>query len=246
MISPFCVSCAASVKETRTARERVLGDLPLALLRIGLAMLRNYVCSILAAEAATFSWKRSSSWCAFAWPRKGSRLRRPSSSYCKTISSVWRSIPAAPRSPHSTSRSPRGNWREHPSACHHSISHARDWAPSARKDAWVQVAERVEDSSGLALERDLFGGDPSLRRGPLQAGMAALYELFERGPELGSLLDPGSLESTLFRADFKSLRELLESAIKWGQPTGRDEQTVAAAGMARGCGNPARAATRWS
>ena len=107
-------------------------------------------------------------------------------------------------------------------------------APVGSQDAWVQIAERVEDSSGLALARDLFGGDPSLVRGPLQEGMAALYQLFKRGPELGSLLDPESLGSDLFRADFKSLRELLEGAIKGERRrAGRDERTVAAAGMAR-------------
>ena len=96
------------------------------------------------------------------------------------------------------------------------------------------MAERLEDSSGLVSERDLFGGDPSLLRGPLQEGMAALYELFERGPEIGSLLDPGSLGGTLFRADFKSLRKLLEGAIKGERRiSGRDERTIAAAGMAR-------------
>ena len=107
-------------------------------------------------------------------------------------------------------------------------------APVGSKDAWVQDAERIEDASGLALERDLFGRDPSLVRGPLQEGMAALYELFKRGPELGSLLDPESIGSELFRADFKSLRELLESAVEGERRrAGRDERTIAAAGMAR-------------
>ena len=107
-------------------------------------------------------------------------------------------------------------------------------APIGSKDAWLRVAEHMEESSGLALERDLFGGDPSLLRGPLQEGMAALYELFKQGPELGSLLDPESLEGDLFRADFKPLRELLDGAIKGErQLVGRDEHTVAAAGMAR-------------
>ena len=107
-------------------------------------------------------------------------------------------------------------------------------APVGSQDAWIRIAERVEDASGLALERDLFGGDPSLLRGPLQEGMTALYELFKRGPELGSLLDPESVGGDLFRADLKSMRELLESAIKGEkQLVARDERTVAAAGMAR-------------
>ena len=107
-------------------------------------------------------------------------------------------------------------------------------APVGSKDAWVQDAERIEDASGLALERDLFGGDPSLVRGPLQEGMATLYELFRRGPELGSLVDPRSLDGTLLRADFKSLAKLLGMATGHRRGTaGRDEGAVAAAGMAR-------------
>ena len=64
--------------------------------------------------------------------------------------------------------------------------------------------------------------------------MAALHKLFRRAPELGSLLDPGSLGSDLFRADFKSLAELLDIAIRQERGSaGRDERAVAAAGMAR-------------
>ena len=107
-------------------------------------------------------------------------------------------------------------------------------APNASEAEWRQLAESAEDSSGLAKDRDLFGGDASLARGPLQEGMAALHKLFRRAPELGSLLDPGSLGSDLFRADFKSLAELLDIAIRQERGSaGRDERAVAAAGMAR-------------
>ena len=107
-------------------------------------------------------------------------------------------------------------------------------APNASEAEWRQLAESAEDSSGLAKDRDLFGGDTSLARGPLQEGMAALHKLFRRAPELGSLLDPGSLGSDLFWADFKSLAELLDTAIRQERGSGgRDERAVAAAGMAR-------------
>ena len=107
-------------------------------------------------------------------------------------------------------------------------------APNASEAEWRQLVESAEDSTGLAKDRDLFGGDASLARGPLQEGMAALHKLFRRAPELGSLLDPGSLGSDLFRADFKSLAELLDIAIRKERGSaGRDERAVAAAGMAR-------------
>ena len=107
-------------------------------------------------------------------------------------------------------------------------------APNASEAEWRQLAESAEDSTGLAKDRDLFGGDASLARGPVQEGMAALHKLFRRAPELGSLLDPRSLGSDLFRADFKSLAELLDIAIRQERGSGgRDERAVAAAGMAR-------------
>ena len=107
-------------------------------------------------------------------------------------------------------------------------------APNATEAEWRALAEAAEGSTGLAEDRDLFGGEASLARGPLQEGMAALHRLFRRAPELGSLLDPGSLGSDLFRADFKSLAKLLDLAIRRERGSaGRDERAVAAAGMAR-------------
>ena len=107
-------------------------------------------------------------------------------------------------------------------------------APDESEAEWRQLAESAEDTTGLAKDRDLFGGDPSLARGPLQEGMAALHRLFGQAPELGSLLDPESMGGDLFRADFKSLAELLIVTIRGGKGSaGRDERAVAAAGMAR-------------
>ena len=107
-------------------------------------------------------------------------------------------------------------------------------APNASEAEWRQLAESAEGSTGLAKDRDLFGGDVSLARGPVQEGIASLHNLFTRAPELGSLLDPESLGSDLFRADFKSLAELFDVAMRRETGSaGRDERAVAAAGMAR-------------
>ena len=108
-------------------------------------------------------------------------------------------------------------------------------APNASEAEWIQVAERAEDSTGLAADPDLFGRDPSLATGPLRQAMAGLHKLFSRAPELGSLLDPGSLAGgDLFQADLGSLRKSLAAAIRHERGSGsRDERAVAAAGMAR-------------
>ena len=107
-------------------------------------------------------------------------------------------------------------------------------APNATEAEWRALAEAAEGTTGLAEDRDLFGGEAPLAPGPLQEGIAALHRLFRRAPELGSLLDPRSLGSDLFRADFKSLAKLLDLAIRREKGSvGRDERAVAAAGMAR-------------
>ena len=108
-------------------------------------------------------------------------------------------------------------------------------APNASEAEWIQVAERAEDSTGLAADSDLFGRDPSLASGPVRQAMAGLHKLFSRAPELGSLLDPGSLAGRdLFQADLGSLRKSLAAAIRHERGSGsRDERAVAAAGMAR-------------
>lgn len=107
-------------------------------------------------------------------------------------------------------------------------------APNASEAEWRELAEWAEGATGLAGDRDLFGEDQSLASGSLKDEMAALHKLFRRAPELGSLLDPGSVGRDLFSADFKSVAKLLDIAIgRERGVAGRDERAVAAAGMAR-------------
>ncbi len=108
------------------------------------------------------------------------------------------------------------------------------FAPNASEAEWRELAEQAEGATGLAGDRDLFGEDQSLASGSLKEEMAALHKLFRRAPELGSLLDPGSVGRDLFSADFKSVAKLLDIAIgRERGVAGRDERAVAAAGMAR-------------
>ncbi len=107
-------------------------------------------------------------------------------------------------------------------------------APNASEAEWGELVERAEGATGLAGDRDLFGEDQSLASGSIREEMAALHKLFRRAPELGSLLDPGSVGRDLFSADFKSVAKLLDIVIGPERGVaGRDERAVAAAGMAR-------------
>jgi hypothetical protein len=93
--------------------------------------------------------------------------------------------------------------------------------------------------SGLAIGGtkkewlDLAGGDAKLR-----GGMERLYDLFEKAPELGSLIDPRRLtrdSSTrdLLVAEFSDLEPLLATALARAGDAEGVERAVAAQGMAR-------------
>lgn len=67
-------------------------------------------------------------------------------------------------------------------------------APQARRTDWLALA----------------GGDARL-----EAGMSALHELFQKAPELGSLIDPGSTTANvgLFDSRWEELASLLDTAL---------------------------------
>jgi len=68
----------------------------------------------------------------------------------------------------------------------------------------------------------------------LEAGMAALYGLFEQAPELGSLINPKSTKGDMFDADYFELQPLLEKALaRESDDVENTERAVAAQGMAR-------------
>jgi hypothetical protein len=107
--------------------------------------------------------------------------------------------------------------------------------------AWKLVGKPIElpamhiACSGLALGSSrtewtkLAGDDQRLR-----VGMERLYDLFERAPDLGSLIDPRALKSDLLAAEFAELQPLLEQALaRETDDVEITERTVAARGMAR-------------
>lgn len=68
----------------------------------------------------------------------------------------------------------------------------------------------------------------------LRAGMEWLYELFEKAPELGSLIDPRSAARDLRQMDYDVMEPLLRAALaREGGDAEQVERAVAAQGMAR-------------
>jgi hypothetical protein len=104
--------------------------------------------------------------------------------------------------------------------------------PATTKDEWLELAEAAARAGGMPARRDLFGKEESLLSDAMRSGFEVLYELFSRAPELGSLIDPADLKSSLFQVSFKELEPLLERMLHDRDDT-RRERAVAAAGMAR-------------
>lgn len=85
-------------------------------------------------------------------------------------------------------------------------------APNAKKEDWLKLA----------------GGKESLHR-----GMERLYQLFEKAPVLGSLINPRTLGSDLLIAGFDELQPLLEKALVIEGDENVHEMAVTAQGITK-------------
>jgi hypothetical protein len=112
-------------------------------------------------------------------------------------------------------------------------------APAGSREQWIDIAEQAAVVGGMAGGRDLFGPDDTLLTANLRGGFEALYDLFVRAPELGSLLDPVGLggksaQTDALRADFSALEPLLDAVLAREDATDDAvERAVAARGMAQ-------------
>ena len=106
--------------------------------------------------------------------------------------------------------------------------------PQASRDEWLELAARAADAGGMPGKQDLFGSEDTLLSAGVRGGLEALYDLFERAPDLGSLIDPAAgAQLDALRTDFAALEPLLATILE--RERGDDEElerAVAARGMA--------------
>lgn len=92
-------------------------------------------------------------------------------------------------------------------------------APTGKKEDWEKLADTEEDL-------------PKKER--LKGGLARMYDLFQQAPELGSLIDPTTIESDAFTSDFDELQPFLDQALSCEEDNAKtDERGVIAAGIAK-------------
>jgi len=91
-------------------------------------------------------------------------------------------------------------------------------APKGKVEDWVKLIGNVEN------ENDRYR---------IENGMRALYDHFQLAPELGSLLDPTTIEADAFTASFDQLQPVLKKALENERDNEVLERGVMAAGIAK-------------
>src|SRR5690606_11555064 len=110
------------------------------------------------------------------------------------------------------------------------------------KAEFLKLAERIADASGWTGETNLLGtertplGERAAAR--LRGGLERLYEMFEKAPYLGSLIDPRRAVSgdfgNLFEEGFEGLESLLGKVLEGsGSSYEAREAAVTAQGVAK-------------
>ncbi|MBI4233820.1 MAG: SAM-dependent DNA methyltransferase, partial [Chloroflexi bacterium] len=84
----------------------------------------------------------------------------------------------------------------------------------AKREDWLKLAEHAAQASSLAPERDLLGSEENLLTKQLRFAMGALYDLFQKAPVLGSLINPRRDKAVTYATAFHELQPLLEQALK--------------------------------
>jgi hypothetical protein len=104
----------------------------------------------------------------------------------------------------------------------------------AKKEDWLKLAEHAAQANALAPESDLLGArEETLLSQKLKAGMEQLYQLFQKAPVLGSLINPRSLGGDLLMAEFHDLQPLLAKALQREKADEAHELAVTAQGVAK-------------
>ena len=89
------------------------------------------------------------------------------------------------------------------------------------KAAFLKLAEKIAAKRGWKPATDLLGdGATPIESAAIKRerdGLTRLYDLFEKAPYLGSLIDPHGTGGDLFAAGYASLAELLVEALEAGE-----------------------------
>jgi hypothetical protein len=98
------------------------------------------------------------------------------------------------------------------------------------REEWLKLAARI---SPLPPDKSLFETNHNLFSQQVQGGLEAIYDLFEKAPWLGSLINPRGAGSTLLEAGYKQLEPLLTPLLETQAPAEISEMAVTAQGLSK-------------
>ena len=159
----------------------------------------NSPCSTPAAAAATSSSPRFTCSCLCECTTKGCPLETPSTPCWPRTSSAWKLTRAARRSPHSPWR--LAAWK-YPGEDGQPLGY-RSLPP-------LNIACSGQGVVGTKEQWTRFANGDSR----FEEGMERLYDLFQKAPTLGSLIDPRTVGEDLFALGFDVLQGALDRTLK--------------------------------
>ncbi len=105
-----------------------------------------------------------------------------------------------------------------------------------QKHEFLKLADKVARVADPGAKADLLGAETTLLNagvdGRIRTGLERMYDLFEKAPVLGSLIDPRRAGGDLFAADWDLLAPILTQALADGSDEVA-EMAVAAQGLAK-------------
>lgn len=101
------------------------------------------------------------------------------------------------------------------------------------KVEWLRLAERVAAALPVPPKTDLLGTEDNLFSDAMKRGFERLYDIFARGPWLGSLIDPRGAGGDLIEQSFADLEPILTQVMAKTDSADLSEMAVAAQGLAK-------------
>jgi len=102
------------------------------------------------------------------------------------------------------------------------------------KKEWLSLAERIAVLAKVPVKKDLFKKEENLFPSRVAQGLEKLYDLFEKAPTLGSLIDPRAAgEEDLLDARFDELEPFLKPIFEITASDEISEMAVTARGISK-------------
>lgn len=106
-------------------------------------------------------------------------------------------------------------------------------SPGVNKAEWLRLAERAAAELPIPPKTDLLGTDDNLFSDAMKRGLERIYDLFECGPLLGSLIEPRGAGGDLIEQGLDELQPIVAKILAGANGAELAEIAVAAQGLSK-------------